>query len=96
MESIKSLSKFQKGKKVFITGHTGFKGSWLTILLNMLGADIYGYSLRPEKNSLFLKANCKKFLKRNIYSNINDRSKLKKKLLNRSHKLFFTLLHNHL
>ena len=74
MESIKSLSKFWKGKKVFITGHTGFKGSWLTILLNMLGADIYGYSLKPEKNSLFLKANCKKFLKRNVYSDINDRS----------------------
>ena len=51
MESIKSLSKFWKGKKVFITGHTGFKGSWLAILLNMLGADIYGYSLKPEKNS---------------------------------------------
>jgi CDP-glucose 4,6-dehydratase len=34
-----------KGKKVFITGHTGFKGSWLTFLLTELGADVRGYSL---------------------------------------------------
>ena len=91
MESIKSLSKFWKGKKVFITGHTGFKGSWLAILLNMLGADIYGYSLRPEKNSLFLKANCKKFLKRNIYSDINDRSKLTKEIIKSRPQIVFHL-----
>ena len=36
-----------KGKKVFITGHTGFKGSWLSIWLSKLGAEIYGYSLPP-------------------------------------------------
>ena len=89
MESIKSLRKFWKGKKVFITGHTGFKGSWLSIMLNMLGADIYGYSLKPEKNSLFLKANCKKFLKRNIYSNINDRSKLEKEIIKSKPQIIF-------
>jgi CDP-glucose 4,6-dehydratase len=43
----KSLKDFYKGRKVFITGHTGFKGSWLSILLNWLGADIYGYALDP-------------------------------------------------
>lgn len=40
-EAIKS---FYKGKKVFVTGHTGFKGSWLSIWLNKLGADVIGYS----------------------------------------------------
>tara|TARA_B110000967_G_C18895245_1_gene570162 strand:- start:3522 stop:4604 length:1083 start_codon:yes stop_codon:yes gene_type:complete len=35
-----------KGKKVFITGHTGFKGSWLAYLLKELGADVRGYSLK--------------------------------------------------
>lgn len=39
-----------KGRKVLITGHTGFKGSWLSILLNQLGADIYGYALEPPTN----------------------------------------------
>jgi len=91
MESIKSLSKFWKGKRVFITGHTGFKGSWLSILLNMLGANIYGYSLRPEKNSLFLKANCKKFLKRNIYSDINDKTKLEKEIIKSQPHIIFHL-----
>jgi CDP-glucose 4,6-dehydratase len=38
---------FYKGRKVLITGHTGFKGSWLSILLNWLGADVYGYALKP-------------------------------------------------
>ena len=38
---------FWKNKKVFITGHTGFKGSWLAFILNSLGADVTGYSLNP-------------------------------------------------
>jgi CDP-glucose 4,6-dehydratase len=41
------FNDFYKGRKVFITGHTGFKGSWLSILLNWLGADVYGYALDP-------------------------------------------------
>ena len=38
------------GKKVFVTGHTGFKGSWLTYILKQLGADIRGFSLEMETN----------------------------------------------
>lgn len=38
---------FWQGKKVLITGHTGFKGSWLSLWLNMLGADVGGYALEP-------------------------------------------------
>jgi CDP-glucose 4,6-dehydratase len=41
------FNDFYKGRKVFITGHTGFKGSWLSILLHWLGADVYGYALNP-------------------------------------------------
>jgi len=37
-----------KGKKIFLTGHTGFKGSWLLKTLNILGADVKGYALAPE------------------------------------------------
>ena len=37
--------KIFNGKRVFITGHTGFKGSWLTMLLKQLGAEIRGYAL---------------------------------------------------
>ena len=38
------------GKKVLVTGHTGFKGSWLTLWLKNLGADVIGVSLSPETN----------------------------------------------
>ena len=36
-----------RGKRVFLTGHTGFKGSWLALWLHRLGATVYGYSLPP-------------------------------------------------
>lgn len=46
--------QFWKGKKVFLTGHTGFKGAWLTAWLTNLGAEVFGYSLPPNTNpSLF-------------------------------------------
>lgn len=38
---------FWQGKRVFLTGHTGFKGSWLSLWLQMLGADLTGYALAP-------------------------------------------------
>ena len=45
---------FYKGKKVFVTGHTGFKGSWLCKVLSMYGAKVTGYALNPPTNpSLF-------------------------------------------
>ena len=39
--------EFWQGKKVFITGHTGFKGSWLSLWLQLLGAELVGFSLAP-------------------------------------------------
>ncbi|HKI45291.1 MAG TPA: hypothetical protein VKA08_08185, partial [Balneolales bacterium] len=36
------------GKRVFVTGHTGFKGTWLTFLLKELGAEVMGFALPPE------------------------------------------------
>ena len=42
---------------ILITGHTGFKGTWLTLLLQRLELDVVGYSLVPERNSLFDRAN---------------------------------------
>jgi CDP-glucose 4,6-dehydratase len=46
MESMVN-KEFWKGKKVLITGHTGFKGSWLCMLLNLMGSEISGYALDP-------------------------------------------------
>ncbi len=42
---VKINNNFWKNKKVFITGHTGFKGAWLCLWLKFLGANILGYSL---------------------------------------------------
>ena len=45
--NFKEVLSFYKGKKVFITGNTGFKGSWLTYILLSAGAKVTGYSLKP-------------------------------------------------
>ncbi len=42
---------------ILVTGHTGFKGTWLTLLLQRLGVEVVGFSLAPESNSLFDRAN---------------------------------------
>jgi CDP-glucose 4,6-dehydratase len=45
---------FWKGRRVLVTGHTGFKGSWLTLVLQQLGAAVWGYALPPDsERSLF-------------------------------------------
>jgi CDP-glucose 4,6-dehydratase len=44
---------FWKDKKVLITGHTGFKGSWLSLYLKGMGANVFGYSLAPKTVSMF-------------------------------------------
>lgn len=47
MIKVNNLKKYFHNKKVFITGHTGFKGSWLAFLLNGMGADVMGFALPP-------------------------------------------------
>ena len=51
-------ASFWKGKKVFLTGHTGFKGSWLSLWLQNMGVLVKGYSLKVNsKPALFNEAN---------------------------------------
>ena len=77
IKNLKNLKNFWSNKKVFITGHTGFKGSWLSIILNSLNSEIHGYSLKPQKNSLYNKSKIEKKISSSTYANINDRIKLK-------------------
>jgi len=59
--------EFWKGKRVFLTGHTGFKGSWLSIWLNSMGAVVKGFALAPETTpSLFIEANVENLLESEI------------------------------
>ena len=54
MESLVTNRTFWEKKRVLVTGHTGFKGSWLTLWLTRLGAEVWGYGLAPEGHcSLF-------------------------------------------
>ena len=75
--SFKIDKKFWSKKKVFITGHTGFKGSWLSIFLTYLGAEVTGYSLKPyTKPSLFNLAKIDSLIKKSIIADIRDYKRL--------------------
>lgn len=67
-----------KGKKVFVTGHTGFKGTWLCRLLLLAGADVTGYALEPPtEENIFSMTNTKKSI-RDVRADIRDMAALKK------------------
>jgi len=71
-----------RGKRVLITGHTGFKGSWLTLCLHGLGAKVYGYSLPPPTTpSNYELSNIQKLLVGEWIADIRDREQMKKALL---------------
>jgi CDP-glucose 4,6-dehydratase len=77
---LKKLKKFWKGKKIFVTGHTGFKGSWFIIFLNLLGAKVFGYSIRDSY--LYKICNLKKIVQGSMYGDIRDYKKLKNSIVN--------------
>jgi len=83
INSIQSLSKFWKGKKIFLTGHTGFKGSWFSIFLNLLGAKVAGYSLKPNTYpNLYDLVKLNREIYKNIIGDIRDYKKLKRSIKN--------------
>jgi CDP-glucose 4,6-dehydratase len=76
------LSTYYQGKKVFLTGHTGFKGSWLAAWLHSLGATVKGYALAPEYgNGLYSLLPATVFAGGDIHADIMDRQRLRDELL---------------
>lgn len=63
---------FWRGKKVFLTGHTGFKGSWLSLWLQQLGAELTGYALVPPTNPSLFEVACVEKGMASIIGDIRD------------------------
>lgn len=77
MNCITQNRAFYKNKRVLITGHTGFKGAWLSEILNYYEADVLGYSLKEEDGSLYQKIHDELNIT-NVYGDIRDYEQLKK------------------
>lgn len=74
--------QFWQAKKVLITGHTGFKGTWLALWLSKLGAEVAGFSLAPENGvpSMFDLCGVESAISRSTLGDIRDRESLKSSL----------------
>ena len=66
---------FFRDKRILVTGHTGFKGSWLIIWLIKMKANVLGYSLEPEDNSLFSMIKESNFACKNVFNDILNKEK---------------------
>ncbi len=71
---------------VLVTGHTGFKGSWLTMLLHRIGFEVVGISLPPEKNALYQTLEPKNRPSKEYFIDIRERDSLKKAISQHSFK----------
>jgi CDP-glucose 4,6-dehydratase len=77
LENLEINSKFWKNRSVFLTGHTGFKGGWLSLWLSALGANVHGYSLKPfTKLNFFTETGLKDRLCFSTFSDIRNFEKL--------------------
>ena len=85
-----NLKKFYKGKRVFITGHTGFKGTWLSATLIEFGSNIMGYSLRDNRKNIYNKITFHDKIS-NVYADILDYKYLEKKILKFNPEIIFHL-----
>ena len=82
---------FWQGRKVFLTGHTGFKGSWLSLWLQRLGAEVHGFALEPFTNpSLFKVANVTDGMKSTI-GDVQDLASLQKAMERRRDRILADL-----
>ena len=78
LESLAVNSEFWRSKRVFLTGHTGFKGSWTSLWLQQLGAEVTGYALQPSTNpSLFEVARVEHGM-RSVIGDVRDGDLLRK------------------
>lgn len=75
------LKETYSGKKVFITGHTGFKGAWMLKSLSMLGADVKGYALNPKTEDDLYNLIKGDSLCDSVIADLRDKNRLQKELI---------------
>lgn len=75
------LENTYKGKKVFLTGHTGFKGSWMLKTLSILGADVKGYALSPQTDRDLFNLIKGEEICNSIIADLRDKKRLEKEIL---------------
>ncbi|MBZ4036532.1 CDP-glucose 4,6-dehydratase [Flavobacterium sp. 17A] len=79
--SFQQLKNIYRGKKVFLTGHTGFKGAWMLKTLSLLGAEVKGYALEPQTvNDLFCLIEGEKICD-SVIADIRDKKRLEKEII---------------
>lgn len=79
MNDFTELTKFYKGKTILVTGHTGFKGSWLSIWLHEMGAEVIGVALDPSTNrDLYKLSNIGDKIKADLRADIRDKDTILK------------------
>lgn len=86
------FNNIYKGKRVFLTGHTGFKGSWLALWLTKLGAEVCGYSLAPNTEpSMFNELEIAGKITKSVIGDILDESLLEKTMTDFQPEIVFHL-----
>ncbi|MBK5272291.1 MAG: CDP-glucose 4,6-dehydratase [Bacteroidia bacterium] len=77
---VKNTIAYYKGKKVFVTGHTGFKGAWFITWLHLMGATVKGYALVPENEACLFNIVKGQFEFENIIDSILNKERLQKEI----------------
>ena len=86
------FNNIYKNRKVFITGHTGFKGSWLSLWLTKLGAEVCGYSLAPNTQpSMYNELNIESKISKSYIADILDEISLEKAIQDFEPEIIFHL-----
>lgn len=92
MEGMEVSPDFWRGKRVFLTGHTGFKGGWLSLWLQSMGTEVHGYALNPPtKTNLFTVAGVGKGMASSVIADIRDASKFSQAMKSAKPEIVFHL-----